>query len=56
MSPVSPVRSIFDDCDTRPDGSVGFVIYIDALGDYYYSDELYRDEPLPLGPYPSWEL
>ena len=55
MSPISPCRSILDDSDTCPEGSFGFVIFIDALGDYYFSDELSDSEPLLLGPYQSHE-
>ena len=55
MRPISPIRSILDDCDTRTEGSVGFVIYLDSVGNYFYTDELYTDEPCPLGPYPADE-
>jgi len=55
MRPISPTRSILDDCDTRPEGSVGFVIYLDSVGNYFFSDEFNNYEYLTLGPYEAEE-
>ncbi len=55
MRPIFPTQIIFSDCDTRPEGSDGVVIYLDSLGNYYFSDEFNNYEFLTLGPYPADE-
>ena len=55
MRPISPCRTIWSDEYARPEGSMGVVIYLDSLGNYFFDEEYSYENPLQLGPYPADE-
>jgi len=56
MRPISPCRTIWSDEYARPEGSMGVVIYLDSLGNYFFDEEYSYENPLQLGPYPADEF